>query len=113
MLGIPARVRLVDRAVTFLAQDMLEARSRLTVGELISASPRSVWKPVRGEIASERRAYFDAFGHQPLVHAIQLTRPRRVDPFTPRFVVGQGWRFLDARRYLAHRSIVERIKRSR
>jgi hypothetical protein len=63
-------------------------------------------------MASTRRAYLRRFGDSPIVHAIRVSRPRRVDPYTPRFRVGQGWRFLDARVNKEHRSIIDRINKA-
>jgi predicted transcriptional regulator len=83
------------------------------VGDIVSDDPETIWRTVRGEIASSRPSYIDAFGHLPVLHAIQVKSPRRLDPYTPRFKVGQGWRFLRAREGPGHRSVIERVRASR
>jgi len=82
-------------------------------GEIISDTPQVVWKSVRDEISSTRASYLDLFGDLPVVHAIQAKRPRRIDPYTPPFAVGQGWRLLYSRANPSHRSIILRITNSR
>jgi predicted transcriptional regulator len=83
------------------------------VGEVVSGQPEDVWRAVRGEIQSTRASFRETFGDKPLVHALQVRAPRRLDPYTPRFQGGQGWRFLRPREDPTHRSIVRRVKASR
>jgi hypothetical protein len=83
-----------------------------TAGEIFSGTPRAIWSIVGGEVASTRRAYFRRLADSPIVHAIEVRRPRRVDLYTPRFRVGQGWRFLDGRVNPQHRSIIERFNKA-
>jgi predicted transcriptional regulator len=82
-------------------------------GEIISGAPGAVWAIVREEVATTRGRYFERFGGAQEVHAIQVRAPRRIDPYTPRFRIGQGWRYLDGRGNSKHRSVIERINGSR
>lgn len=100
-----------DVVVVYASAPLKAVVGCFTVGEIVSGTPRAIWSVVGGEVASTRRAYFRRFGDSPIVHAIQVRRPRRADPYTPPFRVGQGWRFLDARVNPRHRSIIERIKK--
>jgi predicted transcriptional regulator len=82
------------------------------VGDVVSGTPRAIWTIVGGEVPSTRRSYFGRFADSPIVHAIQVRQPRRVDPYTPRFRVGQGWRFLDARASTEDRTIIDRVNKA-
>jgi predicted transcriptional regulator len=100
-----------DVVVVYASAPLKAVVGHFTVGEIFSGTPRAIWSIVGGEVASTRRAYFRRFAASPMVHAIQVKRPRRVDPYTPRFRVGQGWRFLDGRVDPQHRSIIDRINK--
>jgi predicted transcriptional regulator len=100
-----------DIVVVYARAPLKAVVGYFTVGEIVSGTPRAIWSVVGGEVASTRRAYFRRFADSPHVHAIQVRRPRRVDPFAPAFRVGQGWRFLDGRANPDHRSIVNRINK--
>jgi predicted transcriptional regulator len=82
-------------------------------GKILSGAPRAVWATVSGEVTSTRRRYLESFGAALVVHAIQVRSPRRIDPYTPGFRVGQGWRYLDGGENSKHRSVIERIGKSR
>jgi predicted transcriptional regulator len=101
-----------DVVVLYATAPLQAVVGSFLVGEVLSGSPRALWESVRAGSGSTRSSYLAAFGDAPLLHAIGVDRPRRIDPYTPRFRVGQGWRFLD-RRDPTHRSVIERVKRSR
>jgi predicted transcriptional regulator len=102
-----------DVVVLYASSPLRAVVGSFIAGEVVSGTPQAVWNSVRGEIASTRASYFEAFGNTPVLHAIQVKRPRRIDPYTPPFTVGQGWRFLDSRTNSSHRSVIRRIKDSR
>jgi hypothetical protein len=93
-----------DIVVVYARVPLKAVVGHFTVGEIVSGTPRAIWSVVGGEAASTRRAYFRRFADSPIVHAIQVRRPQRVDPYTPSFRVGQGWRFLDRRMNPQHQS---------
>jgi predicted transcriptional regulator len=101
-----------DVVVLYATMPLQAVVGSFLVGDILSGSPRAIWECVRAGIASTRGSYFAAFGDAAVVHAIRVERPRRIDPYTPRFRVGQGWRFLDGRDP-THRSVIERVRRSR
>jgi predicted transcriptional regulator len=102
-----------DVVVLYATAPLQAVVGSFVAGEILSGSPRAIWDSVRAGIGSPRSGYFDAFGDASVVHAIRVERPRRLNPYTPRFRVGQGWRFLDGRGDSAHRSVIERVKSSR
>jgi predicted transcriptional regulator len=101
-----------DVVVLYATAPLQAVVGSFLVGEVLSGSPRALWESVRAGSGSTRSSYFEIFADAPVAHAIEVTRPRRIDPYTPRFRVGQGWRFLD-RGDPTHRSVIERVKRSR
>ena len=102
-----------DVVVLYATSPLRSVLGSFIAGEIVTGTPLEVWNSVRGEIAATRTSYLDAFGNAPVLHAIQVKRPRRIDPYTPKFAVGQGWRFLDGRANSSHRSVIRRIKDSR
>ena len=102
-----------DVVVLYATSPLRAVVGSFKVGEIVSGEPDAVWRAVRGEIASTRAGYVEIFGEAPVVHAIKVRSPRRVAPYTPRFQVGQGWRFLRPREDSAHRSVVQRVIASR
>jgi predicted transcriptional regulator len=102
-----------DVVVLYATSPLRAVVGSFIADEIVSGTPQVVWKSVGGEIASTRASYFEAFGNMAVLHAIPVKRPRRIDPYTPRFAVGQGWRFLDGRADSLHRSVIDRIKNSR
>jgi predicted transcriptional regulator len=102
-----------DVVVLYAISPLRAVVGSFIAGEIISRSPWAVWKTVDREMASTRASYFRVFGGAHVVHAIQVKRPRRIDPYTPRFAVGQGWRFLDGQENPRHRSVIDRIENSR
>jgi predicted transcriptional regulator len=86
-----------DVVVVYASAPLKAIVGSFTVGEIVSGAPRAIWSVVGGEVASTRRAYFRRFGDSPIVHAIQVRRPRRVDAYGPPFRVGQGWRLWGAK----------------
>ncbi len=102
-----------DVVVLYATAPLKAVVGSFIAGEVISGAPRAVWAAVRGEVTSTRGRYFESFGAAQVVHAIQVRSPRRIDPYTPGFRVGQGWRYLDGRENSKHRSVIERIDKSR
>jgi predicted transcriptional regulator len=102
-----------DVVVLYATSPLRAVVGSFIAGEVISGTPSEVWKAVGGKIASPRSSYFTAFGAREVVHAIPVKKPRRIDPYTPAFKVGQGWRFLDGRNHALHRRVIARIDASR
>jgi predicted transcriptional regulator len=102
-----------DIVVMYATSPLRVVVGSFLVGEVISDAPSAVWKVVRDEIASDRASYLETFGDLQVVHAIQVKRAKRMDPYTPRFAVSQGWRFLDGRGNPAHRALIARVDDSR
>jgi predicted transcriptional regulator len=102
-----------DIVVVYATSPLRAVVGSFAVGEIVSGPPESVWRVVRGEITSNRSSFMEEFGGKPVIYALQVSAPRRLDPYTPHFQVGQGWRFLRPREDPAHRSVVARIKASR
>ena len=102
-----------DVVVLYATSPLRAVVGSFVAGTIISGTPRKIWNAVGGETASTRNSYLKAFGHLSKVHAIKVKQPRRLDPFTPAFPVGQGWRYLDGRNDPAHRAIIKRVKDSR
>ncbi|HET7372556.1 MAG TPA: hypothetical protein VFJ20_04200, partial [Gemmatimonadaceae bacterium] len=84
-----------DVVVLYATAPLKAVIGSFIAGEINSASPRAAWAIVRGEVATTRSRYFASFGAAQVVHAIPVRAPRRIDPYTPGFRVGQGWRYLD------------------
>jgi predicted transcriptional regulator len=102
-----------DVVVLYATSPLRAVVGSFVAGEVVSGTPRAVWNAVHEDIGSTRATYLERFGALAVVHAIQATRPRRIDPYTPRFRVGQGWRFLNGRANPMHRSVIAQINRSR
>src|SRR5262245_5845590 len=102
-----------DVVVLYATSPLRAVVGSFLVGDVVTDRPEVVWRHVRDRIGLTRAEFFDASGAAPVVHAIEVTRPKRVDPYTPRFRVGQGWRYLDGRIDSTHRSVIERVRRSR
>jgi hypothetical protein len=82
------------------------------VGELVTNTPYGVWKQIGTDPGLSRPMFHKRFAKANRVTAIQVRKPRRIDPFAPGWQVGQGWHFLNPKR-AAHRRMIERIAASR
>jgi predicted transcriptional regulator len=102
-----------DIVVLYATSPLRAVVGSFVVGDVVSGTPAELWKVVHGEIDTTRTSYLEAFGERPILHALRVTRPKRLDPYTPTFAVGQGWRFLHGREDPSHRSVIERVRRSR